>query len=330
MAEVLSHWRAWLDAWVQRRSPSAKSVTLTQGRIFIVPGRTALGLLVLIAVLFLLGVNFQSSLVYAVCFWLLALLVVNILYTWRNLAGVTLTAVRMAPCFAGEKVVLDIDVACPKKQRKFALQLAWPEEDQAPLDLVHNGTARVSLSHSTTQRGRFQAPRIVVSTAFPTGLAYAWSLVSLDVSALVYPTPHAHPVTQQAAMNAETTEDGREIAGGSSDFSGVRDYRAGDSLRHVHWKKYAQTGQLHTREFVDYAAHDVWLDWDSLPMLDTEARLSHLCSQVLAFHAAQCSYGLKLPAVILQADSGDAHRERCLRALALHGLHDESAGEGRL
>ena len=296
-------------------------VELGRKTVFILPSKPTLGLLLLIGLLFLLAVNFQNALVYAVCFWLLALLLINVFYTWRNVAGLQVQAVGVEPCFVGDKAVVEIELSCAPRQRKFALQLSWPDEDSVQVNLATHNTVRVKLSHLTARRGWFQPPRVRIASAYPTGLALAWAYVALPVQGLVYPQPLERSFPEHD-LSAQTSQDGREIAGGSSDFGGVRAYQVGDAPKHLHWGKYAQTGKLYTKTFVDYASHALWLDWDSLPMPGVEVRLSHLCSQVLAFHQAQRHYGLKLPGVTIEPGQGEAHQARCLRALALFGVED--------
>lgn len=291
--------------------------------IYIVPSKTALGLLAMIALLFLLGINFQNSLVYIICFWLLALLLLNIIYTWRNLAGLTVTALGVEPCFAGEKAVVAVELNRPARHAKYALELAWAGEDQVQVNLVSVQTLRVKLSHSTQGRGRFQPPRLRVATRYPTGLAVAWSTVALDVQGVVYPAPADRAFQINGNTHAENSADGVEMAGGNSDFGGVRDYQHGDAPKRIHWAKFAQTGKLYTKTFVDYASHDVWLDWDTLPMPGIEVRLSHLCRQVLEFHQEQRQYGLKIPGKVIAPAKGEAHKAQCLQALALFGVRDE-------
>ena len=321
--EMVEVWRRQLDGWLQQRLPSARETTLDQRKIFIVPSKTALGLLGVIALLFLLGINFQNSLVYIISFWLLALLLLNIFYTWHNLAGLTLTAIGVEPCFAGEKAVLEVALSRPAKQAKYALELAWEGEDQVQVNLVSAQTLRVKLSHSTSGRGYFKPPRLQVSTRYPTGLAVAWSYVYLNVQGLVYPAPVEQAFQPQGDASNETADNGLEIARGTSDFSGVRDYQHGDGPKRVHWAKFAQTGKLYTKTFVDYASHDVWLDWDSLPMPGIEVRLSHLCRKVLEFHQEQRQFGLKLLGNVIEPGKGEAHQARCLQALALFGVQGE-------
>jgi len=107
--------------------------------------------------------------------------------------------------------------------------------------------------------------------------------------------------------------DGREISGGTSDFAGTREYQPGDSPKHIHWGQYAKTGDLYTKSFVDYESQDIWLDWQSLNISGTEPRLSHK------------QYGLRIPGKEIQPNKGEAHKIRCLTALALFGLPQEEA-----
>ena len=79
-------------------------------------------------------------------------------------------------------------------------------------------------------------------------------------------------------------------------------------------------------ETKQYAGTDVvshLFDWDSLPLLGAEARLSQLCRWVLDAHSTGEAYGLRLPGLVIEPNMGPAHRERCLNALA---LFEESRG----
>ena len=314
-------WQRRRDAWLAKRLPSSREITFNQRRIFIVPSKTALALFATITVLLLLAINFQNALVYAVSFWLVALVVINILYTWRNLAGLTLRAVGIEPCFAGENAVVEWELVCPADQQRLAIVLTWPEQDSAQVNVLANHTQRIKLTHATTQRGWFYPPRLHITTRYPTGLVVAWSYFQADMRGLVYPAPAENPTTA-AGHRATTTVGGAEVPNGSSEFGGIRAYREGDSPKHVHWKKYAQTGKLYTRAFVDYASHEQWLDWDALTMPGVEVRLAHLCSRVLALHAEQSTFGLRLPGVVIAPSKGKAHKQQCLRALALFGVDD--------
>jgi uncharacterized protein (DUF58 family) len=75
-----------------------------------------------------------------------------------------------------------------------------------------------------------------------------------------------------------------------------------------------------TKEFGGDRVEECWLDWDALDGLDTETRLSVLCRWVLDAAREQRHFGLRLPQRSWGPDQGPAHRDRCLRALAAHGL----------
>ena len=47
-----------------------------------------------------------------------------------------------------------------------------------------------------------------------------------------------------------------------------------------------------------------------------------LCHWVIDLSEKQQPFALRLPAGLFGPDSGQAHRDACLRALALHGLAD--------
>lgn len=74
------------------------------------------------------------------------------------------------------------------------------------------------------------------------------------------------------------------------------------------------------KRFHGSAAMRVWLSWDDLGMLRVpEERLSQLAQWVLEANQKGLIYGLELPDTRIDYGQGLAHREACLRALALHG-----------
>lgn len=315
--------------WLDDRFPVSRQLTLNLRRIFVLPTASSLALLVAIILLFVMGVNFQNSLAYGLCFWLLALIVISIYFTYANLSDVTIKAVQSQNCFAGEKAVFELQVSCPESQRKSAIYLGWKDQDLAVVDLRESHFLSVKLSHETLERGYFKPPRLSIFTRFPIGLVVAWSYAQLDMHAIVYPQPILQDGdTKHLALDDEA-EQGLEVARGTTDFSGVRKYQAGDSLKHIHWGAYAKTGTVLSKTFVDYASHDLWLSFNALDHIQgTEAKLSHLCALVLQYHQEQQTYGLKLPTKTIQPASGEAHKNSCLMALALHGT-EQSASQAR-
>ena len=81
----------------------------------------------------------------------------------------------------------------------------------------------------------------------------------------------------------------------------------------------ARGDDLLTKEFQATASAELWLDWMDARAPDPEARLSVLAHWVIETERLGQSYGLRLPGVSIPPGRGEAHRARCLEALALHG-----------
>jgi uncharacterized protein (DUF58 family) len=310
----------YLDKWLDERFPESTQVTLNIKRIFIIPTLISGTVFIALGILLLMAINFQNSLIYGLAFWLLALIVISIFFTYRNLSGVTFKAVQSNPCFAGEKAVFELEVSCSESQKKSAISVGWKNQDLAKVDLQDHHNVRIKLSHETTRRGIFKPDKLSIFTVYPIGLVVAWSYAVLGMQSIVYP----EPILQKSAENDsqgvdDDAEQGKEIARGSTDFSGIREYQIGDSPKHIHWGAYAKTGKAYTKTFADYANQDLWLEWDSLALAGVETKLSHLCAKVLQFHQEQQVYGLKIPGKTIQPSSGEAHKTLCLTALALYG-----------
>lgn len=309
-----------LNSWLKNRFPDTHQITLSLRTIFIIPTLTSVALLIAVLLLFLMAINFQNSLVYALSFWLIALIVVAILFTYRNLSGLTVSVVQPLPCFAGEKAVFKLQVSCAEQQKKSAIFVGWKDEDITEVNLHQQKNQIIKLSHSTQKRGVFNPPKVSIFSRYPIGLVISWSYAALDMKSIVYPTPHLQEDATNTSSRDEQVSEGIEIANGSTDFSGIRQYQAGDSPKHIHWQTYAKTGKVYSKSFVDYASHELWLDWNSLTLTGIENKLSHLCARVLACHQANLRYGLKLPSKTLQPANGEGHKTACLTALALYGL----------
>ena len=93
----LTQWRARFDSWVLRRIPPARNVVLGHQNIFIMPNKQGLGFLFVLGLMFIGAVNYEASLGFALVFLLLSMFVLSIFYTFRNLAGLHVSAVMKDP-----------------------------------------------------------------------------------------------------------------------------------------------------------------------------------------------------------------------------------------
>src|SRR5207248_1279111 len=113
------------------------------------------------------------------------------------------------------------------------------------------------------RRGVFQLPALRVSTCAPFGLARAAAPVAATPrEVVVYPRWWALPHGEPGAFAGDGATPERRQAQGS-DFFGTRPYRAGDSLRWVHWRSTARHGALVVREFEEPALPTLTVVLDS-------------------------------------------------------------------
>lgn len=304
-----------LNQWLNRRMPPANSIELDQRNIFILPTREGLYFLILVALMVLAGINFQNSLIFLLAFLLFSMFMVGMLHTFRNLSGLMLRAGGTRSAFAGEDAEFDV-VVCRQGERLYeGIHLGWDPELMADVDLVEDEEVKVRLFAPTTVRGRFNPGRLLIQTYYPLGLFRAWSWVDLDMSVVVFP----RPVYAGELPESRSNDDAGEMMkrDGVDDFHGLRDYRDGDPIRHIAWKSFARTDELQVKEFAAFVDRRIWLDWESLPGLDRESRLSRLCYWVLQVAGTNDEYGLRLPGVEIEPARGPAHRDRVLTELAL-------------
>jgi uncharacterized protein (DUF58 family) len=130
----------------------------------------------------------------------------------------------------------------------------------------------------------------------------------------VYPQPA--PPGRPLPQSAGTTAGGRPTHG-DSDFAGLRNAVPGDPPQHIAWKAYARSEVLLLKQFSGGDGEPCMLHWDSLPDLDTEARLSQLARWCLDAASESRPFGLSLPGRSIALGSGEPHLDACLEALAL-------------
>jgi uncharacterized protein (DUF58 family) len=288
---------------------------LTQKRVYILPTGAGVFFGGLLLVMLVGAINYNNSLGFMLTFLLAGLNVISILYTYRNLLHLKVSAKNAAPVFAGEQITVPVLLDNSGNGPRFSLYLQFPQESTAACDVPANNWTRVTLPLRCKNRGMHSLPQFRIHSIFPLGLFRAWSYAQFDMNYLVYPRPAKHSGLPLDSLYRpkQTGDKGR----GSDDFAGLRNYHQGDSLRHIHWKTVAKDQGLHTKQFGGDRSDELWLDWHALEHLDKEGRLSQLTRWVIDAELAGVNYGLRIPGTQLSPNHGDAHKHNCLRALAV-------------
>ncbi len=188
---------------------------------------------------------------------------------------------------AGETVVVQISLS--GKRRLCAIQVedrltAISGDSAAPLRptvlfpvLAAGQPGRASYRIRFERRGQYTVGPLQASTRFPLGLARTSLRVPQTRELLVTPrlgklTPQWKRLFQEAAQTTRQSQ--RRQALSEGDFYGLRDWRGGDSRRHIHWRTSARRGNLMVRQF-ELGRHQhlaLLLDLWQPPLADDDAR----------------------------------------------------------
>jgi uncharacterized protein (DUF58 family) len=320
LASLTQKFRSWLF----RPKIEHGTITLTQRRIFIIPTRQGFTLGFVLILMLLGDINYNLSLGYVLTFLLTMMAVMSMLHAFRNLAHLQIRAGRTEAVFSGETARFMLHFSNRSKLPRYQLGLVqtggsfW-KNINTPLqfDAPAQHDTEVVFPLSTTRRGWLQPGRLTLYTEFPLGLFYCWSYLHFDTPCLVYPKP-----LNDAPLPFGNSPDGtgkRSVAG-DEDFSGLRKYTAGDALPRIAWKAYARERGLQVKQFSTPLGEELLLDFADTPDRSEEEKLARMTRWVLDAETQGLRYGLRMPDGELPSSNGIAHRDECLRRIALFNL----------
>jgi len=304
------------QAWIRRRQGiDPDPLRLERRRIYILPTALGLAYAAMLFAMVLGGLNYGNNLGLALAFVLVSLGLVTMHHCHGTLSGLGLRLAGTESSFAGRDVVFRVLLDNRARIPRPRIELGTNGTVTCVTDVPAAGSANGELRVTAARRGRVPLDRLVVATRHPLGLFRAWAVVHFEHHAIAWPAPAARGRTPPGL---ETDTGGaQDRAHGDHDFVGLRPFEAGDSLRRIAWKAYARGQGLHTKQYAGTDVVSHVFDWDSLPALETEVRLSQLCRWVLDAHDCGEAFGLRLPGTRIEPNVGTAHLERCLNALAL-------------
>lgn len=129
-----------------------------------------------------------------------------------------------------------------------------PEEEQSQRFFVPFLAAKqtLDLAYQTTcdRRGLHQLKSLPLHTRGPFGLFRTRHTLHDPQAVLVYPDYHPLKRFRLFERHAQAEQQRLKIGAGSEVIS-LREYRMGDSFRHIHWRSAARRGELIVKEMAD-------------------------------------------------------------------------------
>ena len=288
------------------------------------PTRLGVGLLVMVLLLWLVGLQYQVNLAYAVAFWLLGFAVVAGLLNLRQLLALRLEVAMPHEVFAGGEAVLLVSAKDNVRNRwlwlcneedfvsepkSAAIWREWPlaagqgEPFQWTVPARHHGYLRI--------------PVLRTASLAPFGICLVQCSWSWTTQMVVYPAPLPH------TPDTLTRPDGEEDASrpplqGGDELAYLQPHQEGMPLHHIAWKSYAKTGQMLDKRFdmPQSAVRSMVISYKDYPSISHKERLAGLlCHRVLEAERSGQPYVLELPHRTIAPQKGQ--REMALTALAL-------------
>ena len=129
----------------------------------------------------------------------------------------------------------------------------WDRENPPPPRLVERKEEDgfIGMEVTPPRRGLLIFQDVQVYREDPLGLFRSHRCFPLNGELLVLPKAYAIPnfeMPSKGQLDRQTEAFSLHV-GDSGEFVSLRDYRRGDSLKHIHWKSSARSGELHVRQY---------------------------------------------------------------------------------
>ena len=271
--------------------------------------------------------NTGNNALYMVLALMLATLVVSGVLSRNNVRKLEIEITSPEEIFAGTPAVFQVRLEnVARFIPKWLLLVSL--SDQAPTLLcsyLPRRSRQTLLAELTfPRRGRHRLRSAHLATLFPLGLFRKGMRQQVDLDVLVYPRLLAgrHSISRSAAAFGATRS---RSPGWGHDLHSLRQLRAGDDPRRIHWKQTARTGKMIFMELEAEKSRRVSVVIDNAldPTEGLEAqerlelRISRAASASLDYLSAGFEVELVTRSERVPFASGSRQRGRILEALAL-------------
>ncbi|MEX0754827.1 MAG: DUF58 domain-containing protein [Actinomycetota bacterium] len=204
--------------------------------------------------LFLIGTNIQSGWLFVLSALLLGAAIGGLLLPRWMVRGIEIS--RSAPLEATQGVATQVRLEVTNASRGVAWLLVVDDDHLARTRLLVGSVApneRVFLDGQRVpaRRGTCTTSSVTVTSTAPFGVGRARATIEVSTTTTVLPawTELPAPAFVAPAPAHDRTLHSRARRGTGPEYLGIREYRFGDSMRHVHWPSTARTGSVMVREF---------------------------------------------------------------------------------
>ena len=280
-----------------------------------------LSLVGILAAMAYTGAVQNNGAAYLLCFLTGTMAAMSWLRAWENLRGLEVVAGRLSVQRAGSESKLPLEIRATGSQSVWGLEVLsagsgkWSFIEQ--IDSGHK--VAVSVFLPPAEIGVEPSIRVRLRSSYPLGLFSAERDVVLEHTRKTHPQaegvlPLPAPDPTLAGARLESGHSAGQPGREGDDFAGMREWQAGDSLRHVDWRAVARGRPLLVKQWASGTGAAVTLDWSKLE-LEPAARASQMARWIESCESSSTPYALRLPKTEIAVNLGPVHAQKCLDAL---------------
>jgi uncharacterized protein (DUF58 family) len=286
-------------------------------RIFIFPNRYGFAGFALFLIAIAAGATYQNNLVFMLAFFSLALSLIAILQTARNLRNLEVLSLYVEPEFAGHTTFALFNLTNQSADPKINIEIeAEYRSDHdpkikttIPFSILSLDALSTTLTKAQFQmpnrRGLYRLHRLRIRTTAPYGLFRAWIYADLKNEFIVFPK----------RMGSKTLPHAPTSIG--EDFSGHKSYTPGDSLNRIDWKVFSRRREYMVKQFQDDGRKQIHFHFKPLNPQNIENELSQFSLWIHEAHQNQFDFRLDTDFFESPFGHDKRHMQLCLKELAL-------------
>lgn len=318
------------ERWLSRRIPSKEEHQLNSRNIMIYPTRFGLSYLAFVAIVFLLGTNYQNNIILLFSYLLASLFISVMLHSFYNFSQLRFFSKAHQQGYAGDDLHFPIQITAEKMHYDINLHFSDLTINSRVEKITHcpQGSQEMNLVYKSGKRGKHALGRVTVFSEYSLGIFKSKTILDFGHFAIIYPKPKSL-IAGQYQLSAQPDEpsiDSYQTSTivGTDDFSELKSFVRGESRARTAWKQLAKGQGHYSKHYQASQGQLKWLKLNEMPSNDVEMKLSYLSFLVNELTATNQPFGLALStdsddtSLNIMPGTGFTHQEACLKALALY------------
>lgn len=275
------------------------------------------------------AVNTGNNLLFVLISLLLSFMWLSGVFARANLSGIEVRVKPPKETYARGKALFFLYLKrkgpLTQKMPLFLLRLKLlikdPEgrERSLPVKIgLIEGEGEVLVEGVFEKRGRYELEGIEVSSIFPIGFFTRGFKQRLKGEFFVFPEPVKCQSLSEFEKGRARAEDKYLKSFGTAQFEGLSEYTEGTPKKFIDWKSFTKWEELKRKVFAEELKPPEIIDVLKLPALTLEEKLSCAVYLILESSRKGAHLGMRLGREVFPAGTGEAHRLKLLKALALY------------